>query len=269
METNWPKISVVTVSFNCVDSIEATILSVINQKYSQIEYIVIDGGSTDGTVDIIRSYSNQISYWISEPDKGIYDAMNKGIAVATGDYICFMNSGDQFYNETVLNRCFAKVEGNPIIVYGDWVESIKNILIHKKALALSHLSKGMAFPHQSAFIKMSYHRQNKYCLKFPIAADYNLFFNAFMQKEKFQYVNEKIAIYDMNPSQSFSLSNYTTLLKEHLEIQGEKNKIRRFILYYYKISSFYLRNATKNVLPFQTIKQLKLLIDKSRRHSVE
>ena len=89
MGTIHPKISVVTVSFNCVQNIELTILSVINQTYSDVEYIVIDGGSTDGTVDIIKSYSDRISYWISESDKGIYDAMNKGIAVATGDYVSF------------------------------------------------------------------------------------------------------------------------------------------------------------------------------------
>ena len=269
MGTIHPKISVVTVSFNCVQNIELTILSVINQTYSDVEYIVIDGGSTDGTVDIIKSYSDRISYWISESDKGIYDAMNKGIAVATGDYVCFMNSGDQFYNDSVIENCFAKVDRDSVMVYGNWVESIENTLIHKKALSLSHLSKGMAFPHQSAFIKMSYHKQNRYCLRFPIAADYNLFFNAFIQREKFQYVDEAIAIYDMNPSQSFSLSNYPALIKEHLDIQGENNKFTRFILYYYKLSEFLFRSVMKKMLPFNFVKQLKLFIDKSRRHSVE
>lgn len=87
------KISVVTVCYNAADTIEKTMLSVLNQTHHDIEYIIIDGGSTDGTVEIIRKYADRIAYWVSEPDKGIYDAMNKGIKVATGEWINFMNAG--------------------------------------------------------------------------------------------------------------------------------------------------------------------------------
>ena len=94
---NNPKITVVTVCYNAVKDIEKTILSVVNQTYDNIEYIVVDGGSKDGTVNIIQKYEDRITKWISEPDKGIYDAMNKGILMATGDWINFMNAGDYFY----------------------------------------------------------------------------------------------------------------------------------------------------------------------------
>mgnify|MGYP000302656355 FL=1 len=92
----FPLISVVTVSYNAIATIEQTILSVINQKYSAIEYIIIDGGSTDGTVDIIKKYEDKISYWVSERDNGIYDAMNKGIRHATGKIVGIINSDDWY-----------------------------------------------------------------------------------------------------------------------------------------------------------------------------
>ena len=97
-------ISVVTVSYNAVLTIEQTILSVINQTYPNVEYIIIDGGSTDGTVDIIKKYADKIAYWVSEPDKGIYDAMNKRWLKATGDFIQFLNAGDWFENEHVIEK---------------------------------------------------------------------------------------------------------------------------------------------------------------------
>ena len=100
----FPKITIVTISYNIVTYIEKTILSVVNQTYPNIEYIVIDGGSTDGTLDVIKKYSDKITYWVSESDKGIYDAMNKGIDAATGDWINFMNAGDVFYHNNVIDE---------------------------------------------------------------------------------------------------------------------------------------------------------------------
>lgn len=96
------KISIVTVSYNAAKTIEQTIKSVINQTYSNIEYIVIDGGSTDGTVDIIRKYEDRIAYWVSEPDGGIFDAMNKGIKVATGEVVGIINSDDWYEHDLSL-----------------------------------------------------------------------------------------------------------------------------------------------------------------------
>ncbi len=97
-----PKISVVTVCYNAESAIENTILSVINQTYTSVEYIIVDGASKDSTMDIVNKYRDKISVIVSEPDKGIYDAMNKGIKLATGDWICFMNAGDSYVNENTI-----------------------------------------------------------------------------------------------------------------------------------------------------------------------
>jgi glycosyltransferase involved in cell wall biosynthesis len=106
----YPKITVITVIFNNKDLLEKTIKSVINQTYSNIEYIIIDGGSTDGSIEIIKKYEDKIDNWTSEPDKGIYDAMNKGIKRATGEYINFLNAGDVFYNGKVLEKVAASLD---------------------------------------------------------------------------------------------------------------------------------------------------------------
>ncbi|MDR0537812.1 MAG: glycosyltransferase [Tannerellaceae bacterium] len=94
---NPPLISIITAVYNGVSTLEATILSVINQTYKNIEYIIIDGGSSDGTINIIEKYENKITYWVSEPDKGIYDAWNKGLKIASGEWICFVGSDDILY----------------------------------------------------------------------------------------------------------------------------------------------------------------------------
>ena len=120
MEKQYPLISVITVSYNAVSTIEDTILSVINQTYSNIEYIIIDGGSTDGTVDIIKKYQEKISFWVSEPDKGIYDAMNKGIRMSTGDIVGIINSDDFYHRGDVLEKVAESFEaGETEAIYGD------------------------------------------------------------------------------------------------------------------------------------------------------
>ena len=97
MNNNQSKVSVITVVYNDVSNIEETILSVINQDYPNIEYVVIDGGSSDGTIELIKRYEYKLAYYLSEPDNGIYDAMNKGIVKVKGQLVNFMNSGDTFY----------------------------------------------------------------------------------------------------------------------------------------------------------------------------
>src|ERR1700761_611826 len=119
MKQTWnPKLSVITIVYNNVRDIERTMLSVINQTYQNVEYIIVDGLSNDGTLDIIHKYSDKVAKLISEKDEGIYDAMNKGLAAATGDYVIFMNSGDEFYDINTVSNVFASEPGADIY-YGE------------------------------------------------------------------------------------------------------------------------------------------------------
>ena len=118
MQQNKPLITVVTVVFNGAKLLDDTIKSVINQTYSNIEYIIIDGCSTDGTLDIIEKYRDEIS-WVSEHDKGIYDAMNKGIALANGKWINFMNAGDSFYSLSTIADVFVGNKYDEDVLFGN------------------------------------------------------------------------------------------------------------------------------------------------------
>lgn len=167
-----PLISVITVSYNAVATIEQTILSVINQTYPNIEYIIIDGGSKDGTIDIIRKYADQIAYWVSEPDEGIYDAMNKGIKIATGEWINFMNCGDSFLDMKVLNKIFIssilnEYEGVDIL-YGNRVSVYSFGKYFHLVDSLENFSKSFPIFHQSTFVRRVLLENNLFDLKYNI-----------------------------------------------------------------------------------------------------
>ncbi|MCB4790694.1 MAG: glycosyltransferase [Elusimicrobia bacterium] len=170
------KVSVITVTYNNAGGLEKTIHSLIEQKYPNIEYIIVDGGSQDNTVEIIKKYEKHISKWVSEKDKGIYDAMNKGILMSTGDIFNFMNSGDLFYSDNVLNDVARLFNENTGIVYGrseqfSEVESIKYLA--GKEIDSSRIWKGMFVCHQSVFYNRKlFELFGLHDLRFRIAADY-------------------------------------------------------------------------------------------------
>ncbi|MEG1543971.1 MAG: glycosyltransferase family 2 protein [Tannerellaceae bacterium] len=117
-----PQFSIITITYNASQWLERTMLSVLSQSYPNIEYIIIDGASTDGTVDIIKQYASGVSFWVSEPDKGLYDAMNKGLKRATGDYVWFINAGDTLYTSDTVQRLSAAIQkksGLPDVIYGE------------------------------------------------------------------------------------------------------------------------------------------------------
>lgn len=114
------RFSIITVTYNASRWLERTIQSVLSQSYEDIEYIIIDGNSSDGTQDIIRKYESRIANWISEPDQGLYDAMNKGLERATGDYVWFINAGDEIHSTSTLSQLVSELDGkSPDILYGE------------------------------------------------------------------------------------------------------------------------------------------------------
>ena len=188
------KISIVTVSYNAAETIEQTISSVVNQAYENIEYIIIDGGSTDGTVDIIRKYEDRIAYWVSEPDKGIYDAMNKGIDAATGDYIYFLGADDILLNLPIISISNAwhdnidiilgKVEFSNGYVYSskaDW-----KLIFHNR------------LHHQGMFVKRIILENNKFNTNYTVYADFDLNQKLYKKNVTYRYCDDIVAIFSLN-----------------------------------------------------------------------
>ena len=210
-----PLVTVVTVSYNAVSVIEETILSVLNQDYPYIEYLVIDGGSTDGTVDVIRKYADRLSYWVSEPDKGIYDAMNKGIVRASGEWINFRNCGDYFIDKHVITEMFhEEIPEDTILLHGDCRMIYQDRYVDKQPSVLyKSYKKGMPIFHPTTFVRASYHKEHLYSLKYRSSSDYHFVYNVMQRGLKVVYRPVLLASYDA--VQGFSLTHWRL---EHHEI---------------------------------------------------
>lgn len=192
--------SVITINYNNCDGLCRTIESVIGQTSDDFEYIVIDGGSTDGSVDVIKDNSSSISYWISERDRGIYHAMNKGVAQAHGDYCIFMNSGDCFHHNRVLeliNNCNFTED----IIVGKVSVNKRGVVISpppKGELTFYHLYSG-SIPHQGSFIKTDLLRKYPYDESLKISSDWKFFVQTMIIDNcSVRFVDEYIAKYDLN-----------------------------------------------------------------------
>lgn len=170
---SWPKVSVITVVRNDREGLRKTITSLAAQDYLNMEYIVIDGVSTDGTLDIIRQNESIISRWISEPDYGLYDAMNKGKSVATGDWILFLNAADTFPAPDALRRMLTPRPEPSTIVFGNVILSYGNLQWHRPPRKNGHamLFKGYLPHHQTILYPRCFFRNNDYDLQFRVVAD--------------------------------------------------------------------------------------------------
>lgn len=220
----YPKITIVTVTYNCKNMIESTIESVLCQSYDNTEYLIIDGGSTDGTVDIIRRYSSSLDYFISEKDNGIYDAMNKGLIAATGDWIIFMNAGDFFVDKNVLKTVIDLIDESAVVVYGDVIKQYDGYYYHATPSGIEHIEEVMPVFHQAAFVRLSYHKQHLFDCSYRSSGDYSFFYNCyFVNHACFQYVPVIIACFDSRGG--MSKDNHGLSMRENLRIWGKEDDI--------------------------------------------
>lgn len=251
---NKPLITIITVCYNAISSIEKTIISVINQTYPNIEYIIIDGGSTDGCIDVIKKYEDKITYWISEPDKGIYDAMNKGIKLAKGEWINFMNCGDTFYNNTTIEELFQKANFDSDIIYGN-----TNLLL----ITGEYIQRGevvsdneyMPFCHQASFSRNSLMKKYGFDTKYKICADRNFFYTAYKNNAKFEYIDVTISNYEAE--EGVSSVNMTKIFKEKGLIEGKVSKLSWKINYFIFLVSQRTRQIIKHILPSSIVIKIK------------
>ena len=191
-----PRLSVITIVYNNVRDIERTMLSVLNQTSSNIEYIIVDGQSTDGTVQIIQKYQHKLSHFVSEPDKGIYDAMNKGLALATGEYVLFMNSGDEIYSTDTVSRVFStKPEAD--IYYGEtemfnqqWQSIGRRRHKAPERFTWRSFQFGMSVSHQAIYIRRTL--TEPFDLKYKLSSDIDWIIEAARKARKI--VNTRIFV---------------------------------------------------------------------------
>ena len=192
-QNNKPLITVITVVYNGEKTLEETIKSVINQTYDNIEYIIIDGNSSDGTLDIIKKYEDKIDYWQSEPDKGIYDAMNKGIELAQRDYVALLNADDWYEPDTCLTIANEILKNKADVYHGVLRFVNKNGDVLKiEGYTINLLAHGM-IAHPTCFISRDIYKTVKYNINYKSAADYDLINYLAHKNIKFYFIPKILA----------------------------------------------------------------------------
>ncbi len=246
-----PKLSVITIVYNNVRDIERTLLSVVNQTYPNIEYIVVDGASTDGTLKLLKKYESKLSKLITEKDQGIYDAMNKSLALATGDYVLFMNSGDEIYAPDTVERIFA-TEPDSDIYYGEteMFDEHWQSLGRRRHQAPEHFTWksfrfGMSVSHQAIYIKRSL--TEPYDLQYQLSSDIDWVIKCGKKAKKITNVEAYVAKYLVG---GMSKKRHRQSLKERFQILSKHyglvpNLVNHLIIAA-KLAFYYLKTGRTN-----------------------
>lgn len=245
------KVSVITVCFNSVNTIESTIQSVLSQNYSNIQYIIIDGNSSDRTMDIINKYSSKISKVVSEPDNGLYEAINKGIALSDGDVVGILNSDDIYCNNSIIETIVNDFNNNTAIMslIGDiaFVNNSNKITRHysSKNWAPFFLRFGVMPPHPSFYCRREiFSKYGKYRTDFKIAADFELLLRfLFINKVNYKYIDEIIVLMKpggLSTKKWFSQQTITKEITKACQLNGiYTNLVFVSFRYLFKLIQFF------------------------------
>ena len=224
MNNPHPKFSIITVTYNAGKVLEDTIQSVVFQTYRNVEYIIVDGGSTDNTLDVVHKYQERISKVISEPDKGLYDAMNKGIRMATGDYLCFLNAGDELHENETLQKIVYTLKGKelPDVIYGETaIVDEEGHFLHMRRLSTpEHLhwksfKEGMLVCHQAFLTRRELALSNPYDLRYRFSADFDWCIRIMKQSKNLH--NTHLTLIDYL-NEGMTTQNHKASLKERFRI---------------------------------------------------
>ena len=246
-----PKLTVITIVYNNVRDIERTMLSVLSQTYGNVEYIIIDGKSTDGTIEVIRKYEHRLAKLVSEPDKGIYDAMNKGLAMATGDYILFMNSGDEIYEPETVARVFA-TSPDADIYYGEtemynpqWQSLGQRRHQTPRHFSWRSFKYGMSVSHQAIYIKRSI--SEPFDTHYQLSSDIDWIIRAAKKARKIVNTHLYVAKYMVG---GMSKAKHRQSLLERFEIftkhYGLVPNILNHAVIAFRLGFYYIRHGRSN-----------------------
>lgn len=260
---NFPSISIITVTYNRLNGLRETFDSIISQTYKNIEYIVIDGGSKDGTVNFLQENDEAIAFWVSEKDAGIYDAMNKGSQLANGDWIIFMNSGDEFFSENTLTQVSAYLNHSVDVVYGGFesilIDKYQTRVIQNKPRPLSDIWCEIPTCHQSIFIRRKLQVQYSFDPSLTWCADHDLLVRAYADGYKFKEIPILIAKFDACGGDGRDLLSYTK--ERWLISQRLASPIKRYKYFLREYYNFFIwKNISvkiRDILPPQWVITLR------------
>lgn len=241
-----PKISIVTIAYNCENEIEETILSVINQKYANKEYLIIDGASKDGTMAVVERYRDKIDVIVSEPDKGRSDAFNKGIAKATGDYIVMMNAGDLLADDALQKFADNYIPGYDIIKGNTvrWNSESGYKSIEKPVINYPTIPFNFLVCHQSTYIsRVAYEKWGGYRVDFRVAMDFELMLRLTAGGAKFRMIDEDLAIFRMGGISQLSVGRRYEEMKQAMQLNGRGWLSTTIFMMY-----IHLRTGVRNIL---------------------